>query len=288
MLFETIAITIAFTALIAGTITDLKSREVPDWLNYGLMFAGVGLRLLFFALETDYSYLINGAAGFLVFWVIALIMFYTGQWGGGDSKMIMGLGVLFGVTLDIENLMISFFINAIVVGAAYGLIWSVFLAIKKGKVFKKEFNDLSRAKIMVIWKRITLILAAATLIAAFILSQNIVLKILLITTSVVLVTTIYLFIFIKTIEKVCMIKDLPINKITEGDWIVEEVKLGKKVLVKPDNEGISREDIALLKKHIKDIKTVKVKEGIPFVPSFLITMILTLYLGNFLLLLLSI
>ena len=49
--FIPIAITylLSFIALFIGSITDLKTREVPDWVNYGLVISGLGLNLLFSA-----------------------------------------------------------------------------------------------------------------------------------------------------------------------------------------------------------------------------------------------
>ena len=66
---------------------------------------------------------------------------------------------------------------------------------------------------------------------------------------------------------------IPVNKLVEGDWVLEEVKVGKKVLVAA-KYGITKEQIAELKK--AKVKRVLVKEGIPFVPSFLLAYILAL------------
>ena len=38
---------IAFVALIAGSYTDIKKREVPDWISLGLIFVGLGARLIY-------------------------------------------------------------------------------------------------------------------------------------------------------------------------------------------------------------------------------------------------
>ena len=73
---------IALTALIIGTITDLKTREIPDWVNYSLIFIALGLRLIWSVVYYDVSFLIQGVSGFLVFLALAYLLFYTGQWGG--------------------------------------------------------------------------------------------------------------------------------------------------------------------------------------------------------------
>ena len=37
-----IAYGISLLVLFVGSLTDLKTREVPDWVNYGLIISGIG------------------------------------------------------------------------------------------------------------------------------------------------------------------------------------------------------------------------------------------------------
>ena len=131
-------LSIAFVALVIGSITDIKTREVPDWVNFGLIFSAIGLRSLYSVITFDWTYLINGAIGLILFVAIAYIMFYTGQWGGGDSKMLMGLGAVFGLALSLNPFpkIGIFLINIFIAGAVYGLIYSSVLAVKNRKKFK--------------------------------------------------------------------------------------------------------------------------------------------------------
>src|SRR3989338_7330218 len=120
--FIPIAITyvLSFIALFIGSITDLKTREVADWVNYGLIISGVGLNLLFSAVYSDSSFIINSIIGLAIFFGIAYIMFYAGQWGGGDSKILMGLGAMIGIDVSFKTpqFLAGFFINALFAGAA--------------------------------------------------------------------------------------------------------------------------------------------------------------------------
>ena len=72
-----ILLIIALIALIIGTYTDIKTREVPDWLNYSLIFIGLGGRLIFSLVKFDFSYLIEGLLGFVLFLVLAGFGFLT-------------------------------------------------------------------------------------------------------------------------------------------------------------------------------------------------------------------
>ncbi|MEK6962778.1 MAG: hypothetical protein AABX70_00005, partial [Nanoarchaeota archaeon] len=85
----------------------------------------------------------------------------------------------------------------------------------------------------------------------------------------------YLVLAMKVLEKTCLIKELPVSKLTEGDWIFKDVRVQGKRICGPKDLGISFKQIAQLKKW--RVKQVWVKEGIPFVPSFFFAYILTLW-----------
>ena len=78
---------LALIVLIIASYTDFRKREVPDWLNYGLIFAGVGINGIASLVFYDYHYVLYSLAGLALGVAIAMGMFYAGQWGGGDSKL---------------------------------------------------------------------------------------------------------------------------------------------------------------------------------------------------------
>jgi len=103
-----------FIALIFASISDFKTGEVPDWLNYSLIISGFGVRVFHSLIFSDLWYLLYGLAGFGVMFGIGLMMYYTKQWGGGDAKLFMGLGVVFTSShLNTGNFLISFLINLV-------------------------------------------------------------------------------------------------------------------------------------------------------------------------------
>jgi prepilin signal peptidase PulO-like enzyme (type II secretory pathway) len=289
---EPIILMICLAGLIVGSITDLRTREVPDWINYGLMFAGFGIALIYTVLNQSFQHLIESIIGFGIFFAIAWIMYYTGQWGGGDSKMIMGLGALVGITWPFSSwfnidfytnglpFMLNFILYSIVVGAIYGLLWSTVLAIINRKKLFKEFKRLLQTKKIVFYKKILIGILAIAIISQFFVDKNF--KILILTMVLIIGIGFYLFIYIKSIEKVCMLKMVIPEKLTIGDWIAKDVIINEKVICGPDDLGIEEDQIKkliTLKKKGK-IKEILIKEGIPFVPSFLIAFLLTLFYGS--------
>jgi len=287
MVYSLILTAITLTALIVATITDLKTREVPDWLSYGLISIGLGLNLLFSIIYQNYWFFLNSLIGFLLFLIIALIMFYSGQWGGGDSKVLMGLGALVGLDIRFTKFpfLINFFVNILLVGAIYGILWSFTLILKNWKGFTKEFLKVSHNKISIKLRVYIIVFVVLMFILYF--TSNSVFGYLFLAIALLVLITFYLWMAVKAVEKTCMIKAIPPTKLTEGDWIVNDIKYKGKYICGPKDLGISKKQIRELLKLYKQkkINTVLIKEGIPFVPSFLIAYIITLFIGNILFLL---
>ncbi len=286
MVYLLILYVVALIALIVATITDFKTREVPDWLSYGLIFVGVGLNLMFSFVYWDYWFLVDSLVGLVIFLIFALIMFYTGQWGGGDSKVLMGLGALIGFDVRFSGFpfLVTFFINILLVGAVYGLVWSFMLVFKNWRSFLREFRKGLRKMAKV--RNYLIVSVCLMLVLAYFLRGNI-FGFILFVISLFSVTTFCLWVFVKAVEKVCMIKSVTPDKLTEGDWIVKNIKYKGKYICGPKDLGIEKKQIRKLLRLYKQnkIKKVLIKEGIPFVPSFLIAFIITLFFGNLLFLL---
>lgn len=277
--------------MIIASIHDIRTREVPDWLNYSLIFGGFGIRLLYSLITSDWWFLLYGVAGFAVLLGVGFFMFYAGQWGGGDSKMIMGLGALLGIdfmhyqTLFAESALIGFFINMLFVGAAYGLIWSLIMAAIKWKSFAKEFSSIRKTKKFMFTQR-GIMIAILIVIASLFFLPDYGLKMILVTFTFMLLLLLYLWPFVKSVENVCMYKMVSPDQLTEGDWIAEDVNIAGELICGPKDLGIEKKQIAKLIGLAKKgkVKEIRIKEGIPFVPSFLISFVITLVWGNILVL----
>ncbi len=283
---------VCLAGLLVGTYTDIRTREVPDWINYGLIFSGFGIAIIYSIVYWNLSYILKSIAGFGLFFIIAYVMYYTGQWGGGDSKMIMGIGALVGISIwpfDISTLylwygnlpfLLSFMIYSMIFGAIYGLVWSSVLAYRKRKRFITEFKEKLQDRSIVITKTLLLVIIIAGILGSFLLPSQ--LRVLVLIALLLAGVTFYLFIFIRAVEKVCMLRYIEPEKLTVGDWIAKEVKVGKEIICGPKDLGIEKKQIERLielKKKGK-VKKVMIKEGIPFVPSFLAAFLISLFLGS--------
>ncbi len=283
MLLELVLYGVALAALLAASYTDLKTREVPDWLSYGLIFSALGIRALFSLGEPDGSILLRGLAGFAVFVAIAYLMYYTHQWGGGDSKLLMGLGAAIGLDFRLfpPPPLAVFFALLMLAGAAYGLCWLLVLAVRNARGVANHFGAFTRRAQAI---RNATFIASGVLLLALLLTSDASLRLLLLLLVIMPVALFYLLGLVRSVEDAALRKAVRPAQLTEGDWLAEDVVVKGKRVARASEPGLSREQIALLKRlyRQKKLSRVVLRNGIPFVPSFLIALaalILTGYGG---------
>lgn len=285
---QSLLILLGLLAVLIGTYTDIKIREVPDWVSYGLIGSGILLQCVITLLNNEWLTFGISLLWFLGFVGLAYLMFYTGQWGGGDSKLLMGLGIVFATypaplrSFFSPDLSIPFpltlLLNIFVFGAAYGLVCSFILAMKNRAQFSAHFARLKKEHTVLlrIAQSVFIFCALAAAITYF---YDLFLFMLLgIILAILPLLFIYLWLFARAVEQSCMLVFLKPDKLTEGDWIAQEVHHKEKYICGPKDLGISNEQIQLLQKY--HIPKVLVKQGIPFVPAFLIALIISLLFGN--------
>ena len=269
--------------IIIATLSDVKTREIPNWLNYSLIAIAISLRTLQSITNKDLTYFLYTLLGLAIAAIIGFLMYYAKQWGGGDAKLLIGLGAAF-VTYPDEllkffnpNLNLPFLaillINLFIAGALYGLIYFLVLLIKKRKEFCKE---LKKTKLK---NKQTLLVAILLLITSLFLKD---LRILLISAALLYILLYYTLASIKIIENISMYKTINPEKLTEGDWITESIIINNKTIYNSKSPGVKKEQIKeIIKLKQKGlISEVKIKEGIPFMPSFLVSFIISIILGN--------
>lgn len=280
---------IALIALIFASVTDIKKREVPNWLSFSLIFTALTIRALASLATLQFYYFGYSLLTLALFFLLSAILYYTKFFAGGDAKLLIALAIIFATTpsylpqitlsqttnVFLEPFLLSFLINIFAIGSIYTIIFIIFFAIKNKKKFSKEFKRVyTKTKILRI---VFSILVIISLGVSFFFNLFF---------FVVILTLIFPYIYIatKAIENISMIKEVSAEKLTEGDWLAQEIKLKNKT-IKPSVHGLSKKEIELLK---KEKKKVLIKHGIPFVPVFLISTIITILFGNLLILLVTV
>lgn len=285
-MIELVFTSIAIIILLMVAFIDIKTKEVPNLASYSLIAIVLSLKLIKSIIEKDFMYFIYALLGLGIFLIIGLILYYTKQWGGGDAKLLMGVGAAFlfyplelktFFNPEINNLpfIITILINIFIIGSIYSILWCLGILIKNksfAKILKLSIKDIYNSKTILIWLLIVLFIIVSSFFSTF--------GILLLISTILATITGFLLKLIKTIENNFLIKDIPIAKLTEGDWVLNKIKIRNKLVYSPTNTGISKQDIFKLKK--LKIKKVTIKEGIPFVPAIALGTIISLIFGNLL------
>ena len=248
MLFEFVISGITLLVLSIASFTDIKTREVPDWLDYGLIFAALGVRVLF-SFSGGWNILLSGILGFIVCFGIAYLLYYTHQWGGGDSKLLMGMGAVIGITYPFDNTsftLLWFFISLLFVGALYGLVWMCIMALRNWHVFSTKFVDkLKKQKIV---HYILLGVTVVLLSLLFILPS---LWIIILFPLFIF----YIFVFVTVVEENLFVQKISVKEVTEGDWLAKDVIVsGEKVRLR---RTLEKKDIITLHELFKKNNRLK-------------------------------
>jgi len=277
-MLDIILITIAILGLIIATISDIKTREIPDWLSYSLIMTAIAARLIYAILSQDFQPLAYVALAFTIVFIFGNLLYHTKQWGGGDTKMLIALSVIFAVKPSYLSetttpFLIILIANILFIGAIYGLIYGIVLGIKHKNKFKKEIILLTKQRKTKILAKFSLIMSVVWIVFA-VMSKMPLLRFLFILLAIFSPLYYLLWLSAKAIEKASMYKKISIGKVRIGDWLAENITKGKKLILRSKPEGLSKLDIRTLKQN--KIKSIIIKEGIPFIPPFLIATILTL------------
>jgi len=261
-MIESILLTSAFIYLLLASINDIKHRFVHDYLTYSFGALFLILRLILFFETSNPAQL-----GFILYALptlgISFILYKLGAWGGGDLKLLtaLSIGIPYFSTDSVLPFYANFLSNAVIAGMIFSILWALYLILKN---LKKVSRKIKKTDVFV--------MLASVIISIILLFQNNLYKIFSILFLFLPVT--YLA---KKVENEIQTVNKKVSALEEGDWIINDIKIGGRVIKKKPT-GLSKKDIMLLQKSGK--KIIQIRDGIPFVPSFLIALIATVIYGN--------
>ena len=256
---------LGFIWILCATIQDLKEREVNNWISFSLIIFALGFRFFYSLFSNNgFGFFYSGLIGLGIFFILGNIFYYSRLFAGGDAKLMIALGTIlplfnnFYINLKyfLFFLLIFFF-----VGAFYGTIWSLILIFKNLKKFTKNFKNIFQKNKNIIF--VIMFLGLFFMILGFQYTFFFLIGLFVFISP-------YLFIYAKSIEEASMIVRIKTSALREGDWLYKRIKIGNKY-IEPNWDGLSKEEINKIKrKH----KFVQIKQGIAFVPVFLVSFII--------------
>ena len=216
----------------------------------------------------SFNFFYQGLIGLGIFFIIGNLFYYTRMFAGGDAKLMIALGSVlpfssnFSVNIRIFTIWFLIFLFA---GMFYGLFWSIYLYFKDFKKLKKEMRKQFLFKKKLFYS--IMILGLFFMIIG-------IFNFLFFSLGFIIFIIPYIYIYAKAIDETCMIKKINPKELTEGDWLYKDVKISKNKIIKAHWEGLSLKEIEVLKKSKKQIL---IRQGIPFVPVFLIAFLVLIY-----------
>ena len=259
---------LALVWIIFAVFQDLKTREIANWISFSLIIFALGFRFFYSLFSNDFSFFYQGIIGLGIFFVLGNLFYYGKIFAGGDAKLMIALGTILPIYPAFSsNLQIffSFLLIFLITGFVYILISSIILSIKNFKNFKKEFaRQLKKNKKIMI---AVFIIGLIFLLLSFFSDLALI-------TGGVFIFSYLLYLYSKVVDESCMVREIRAEHLREGDWLYSDLKIGNKI-IKANWDGLTLGDIKRIRKKFKKIK---IRQGIPFSPNFLISIVILIIL----------
>lgn len=268
MLEVTFLIALAIVWMSFGSVQDLKKREISNWLNFSLIIFALSFRFFYSLFAENFLFFYQGLIGLGVFFIIGNLFYYSRLFAGGDAKLMISLGTILGFSNSFfQNLKIFvlFLLIFLFVGGIYGGVWSLILSVKNSKRFLEQYKRLFFKNKKTI--NLISIIGLLILLFGFVDIFFLILGIFIFIFSP-------LYIYAKAVDESCMIKEISPKELTEGDWLYKSIKINNKI-INSKWEGLNKKEIQILRKLNKKIL---IRNGIAFVPVFLISFLILIFI----------
>jgi hypothetical protein len=261
--------------------SDLRTREIPNGLNLALIVAGVAIRAYHAAASGDWVYLAMPLAVGALFFAFAAALFYARQWGGGDAKLLIALGILLGtypselfayepfpggaaagipkvagnpacVAPCIEPLWpfwATLVLNIMFVGAVYGVLSTMYLGVHNPRSLSELKQTLRRDEgelaLVVLGMALFVLATGAVLTGELDFGA-------LASSWPLLVLGAFVWFLIKfahIIEDIAMVREVPVSELREDDWLAEDVVVDEPVFAWEEVPGKGED---ALRSHLRE------------------------------------
>lgn len=283
-MIEWIPFAVALGGCSLAAAYDLKTTEIPDQIPYTMAAIGLIYYAIFSFAASNYSLIGFSLLYGIILTAIGFALYYFGQWGGGDAKLLGAIAVLLPSIPTSTNFIFpfpfSFTINLFLVGAVYMIFYSIVFSLMNKHIISKFLIDIkASANVLVIGSVSLLIIFTALnlyLLNLFQFSPDIAQAVR--SSLIPLAVSVSLFVlykFAKIVENVGFKKRISVNKVRIGDVLLDFKQW----------EGITGKQLKKLKKSGK--KFVWIKEGVRFAPSFPLALLFSLFFGEGIMLILN-
>jgi hypothetical protein len=276
-----IGITVLF--LMLASLYDLKTGEIPEKITRGLIVVILIMAAIYSISSVNPSFLAQSLLMGVGFFIFGYLMFYLGEWGGGDVKLLAGVGCSIGFLNSVDHFAemesifpyyMDYFLNLMMVAVPYVIVYSFLLGLINPKVFAEFVNSLGR-------KRSLLAIALSftpSLITLSIDMPKLAIMYLLVPPLVILALYLY------AVEKIALQKTIDVQELKEEDILANDLIVDeKKIASRRNMEGVSKDQVAEIQRLASEGKiprTITVRWGVRFAPILFFAFLLTVFLGG--------
>jgi prepilin signal peptidase PulO-like enzyme (type II secretory pathway) len=213
------------------------------------------------------------------FLAFGFLLYYFGQWGGGDAKLLAAMVFLLPTKPSFLNFNfllpfpVTYLLNVFYVGAVYMILYALMLALIDRRILEEFFKKVKASASLLSLTVLACFLAFFSVNWYFanvigiekdlvFLLRNSALPLTL------LVCLLLLWKFVKVVEDVGFKKRIPVSKLKVGDVLLESRQW----------EGITKEELRKIKKSGR--KFITIKTGVRFGPVFCLALLFTFFYGD--------
>ncbi len=278
-MFSEIRFLVALVGSVVGGAYDLKTTEIPDIIPHAMIILALFLAIVESLIQHSYLPIFYSLVAGLPFLAFGFLLYYFGQWGGGDAKLLAAIVFLLPTKPNFLNFNfllpfpLTYLLNVLYVGAGYMILYALVLAFMEKKILREFFKRVEASATFFSLVALACFIAffATNLYFTsvldlekdlFILLRNSVLPL------VLFVSLILLWKFVRVVEDVGFKKRIPVSKLKVGDVLLESKRW----------DGITEAELRKIKKSGK--KFVTIKTGVRFGPVFSLALLFTFFYGD--------
>ncbi|QQG39977.1 MAG: prepilin peptidase [Candidatus Aenigmatarchaeota archaeon] len=279
LVLENLPLYVALVGSATAGYIDLRTTEIPDEIPLSMAVFGLFWAALAYVTSGS-AILVQSAIVGGLFFALGYVMYYTGQWGGGDAKLMAAIGVLvpqapaFAVATLFPFAM-SMLLNVFMLGAVYIVAYSLTVSLPNRTVTRAFLVDVKGGmkEIGIFAVALTIAVVAAVRFATGGFSQA------SLTFAFSLVPgglgLFLLWKFLRVVERVGFQKRIKTQALRVGDMLgedVRELKMYKKLL-----RGLEENEIRKIR---RVRRMILIREGVRFGPVFMLALLYTIFYGD--------
>lgn len=257
---------------------DIRYTEFPDWLPYSMIILALVVKGISSYVENDWWILGNSVFVGVIFLALGLLLYFSKQWGDGDAWLLGALGFLFpgqpgfGPKTFLP-FPLTLLLNFLLVSLVYLIIYSIAIGMKNRGINRKYLEYLRKEKRRFVGFSLFFFAVSwgFALFTYFWFSLEIVNVTQMIMLPFLLTFILFFSYYAKMVEGNLFKREIRTSELKEGDVILD----GKW-------RGLTQKEVREIK---REKKRVWIKEGVRFAPVFVITMLISLFYGDLILIL---